>query len=216
MKKRIPSLVVLLSLLISLCAPALAATEGEAAPGLSNFTRSQTYTAGQFTDVESGAWYAGPVQAAYEYGLMQGADATIFNVGGNLTIGETVAIASRLHATYQGTGYTFPATTPWYQSYVDYATANKIASAYPDYGATISRAAFAMILTNALPAEALAQVNSVEENAIPDVPADANYHDAVYHLYRAGVLSGTGSTHAFARPTTRSPGPRYRSSSPAW
>ena len=39
---------------------------------------------------------------------MQGAGATIFNVGGNLTIGETVAIASRLHATYQGTGYTFP------------------------------------------------------------------------------------------------------------
>ena len=180
MRKRLLSLVLTLSLSLSLClTPALAAA------GLSNFTKSKTYTPGQFTDVASSTWYTSAVQAAYEYGLMQGSSDTTFNVNGKLTIGETVAIAARLHATYQGNGYTFTASEPWYQ-------------AYPDYTAVISRASFAMILTNALPPEALTAINTVEENGIPDVPSDANYHDAVYLLYRAGVLSGTDSTGTFA------------------
>ena len=178
--------------------PAPSGTPASGTAGLSNFTKSNTYAAGQFTDVASGAWYASYVQAAYEYGLMQGVSANTFNVNGKLTIGETIAIAARLHATYQGKGYTFPTGTPWYQPYVDYAIENGICSAYPDYTAVISRASFAMILTNALPAEALQAKNTVEENGIPDVPSDANYHDAVYRLYRAGVLSGTDSSGTFA------------------
>ena len=166
--------------------------------GLSNFTKSNTYTAGQFTDVTAGAWYAASVQAAYEYGLMQGASANLFNINGNLTVAETITIAARLHATYQGKGYTFSSGSPWYQPYLDYAIQNGICSTYPDYNAVISRASFAMILTNALPAEALQAKNTVEENGIPDVPSDANYHDAVYRLYRAGVLSGTDSAGTFA------------------
>lgn len=193
MKKRLLSLVLTLSLSLSLClTPVLAAA------GLSNFTKSKTYTPGQFTDVASSTWYTSAVQAAYEYGLMQGSSDTTFNVNGKLTIGETVAIAARLHATYQGNGYTFTASEPWYQTYVDYALTNGICQAYPDYTAVISRASFAMILTNALPPEALTAINTVEENGIPDVPSDANYHDAVYLLYRAGVLSGTDSTGTFA------------------
>ncbi|HIY21531.1 MAG TPA: S-layer homology domain-containing protein [Candidatus Flavonifractor merdigallinarum] len=178
--------------------PSPSANPSSGKAGLSNFTKSNTYTAGQFTDVAAGAWYAASVQAAYEYGLMQGASANRFNINGNLTVAETITIAARLHATYQGEGYTFPAGTPWYQPYVDYAIENGICSAYPDYNAVISRASFAMILTNALPAEALQAKNTVEENGIPDVPSDANYHDAVYRLYRAGVLSGTDSAGTFA------------------
>lgn len=193
MKKRLLSLVLTLSLSLSLClTPALAAA------GLSNFTKSKTYTPGQFTDVASSTWYTSAVQAAYEYSLMQGSSDTTFNVNGKLTIGETVAIAARLHATYQGNGHTFSTSEPWYQTYVDYALTNGICQAYPDYTTVISRASFAMILTYALPSEALTAINTVEENGIPDVPSDANYHDAVYLLYRAGVLSGTNSTGTFA------------------
>ena len=192
MKKRFLSLALALTLCLSLLPAA------SAAAGLDNFTKSNPYTPGQFTDVPAGAWFAGPVQAAYEYGLMQGPSATLFNAGGNVTIGETVVIASRLHAAYQGEGFVFEPGDPWYQPYVDYAAANGIAGGYPDYSPAISRAAFAMILTNALPEEALAPINSVEENAIPDIPSDANYHDAVYRLYRAGVVSGTNASGFFA------------------
>lgn len=194
MRKRVSSALIALVLVLSLLPSAVLA----AGPGLNNFQKSQTYTPGQFTDVSATAWYASAVQAAYEYGLMQGPSATLFNVSGKLTVGETVAIASRLHATYQGNGYVFPQGNPWYQPYVDYAAANGIAGGYADYNAAISRASFVLILANAFPESALAAKNTIEDNAIPDVPAGANYYDAVYRFYRAGVLSGTGSTRAFA------------------
>ena len=54
-----------------------------------------------------------------------------------------------------------------------------------------------MILANALPAEALSARNTVEAGAIPDVPMDATCSDAVYQLYRAGVLTGSGQTSVF-------------------
>ncbi|MCI8478139.1 MAG: hypothetical protein HFE97_07300 [Oscillospiraceae bacterium] len=165
-------------------------------PSLSNFQKRTIYTPGQYTDVAASAWYAGPVQAAYEYGLMQGTGGS-FNPSGNLTIGEAVAIASRVHATYQGSGYSFPQGTPWYQPYVDYAAANGIASRFPDYSPAISRAAFVMIMSNTVPDAAMTSINTVEEGAIPDVTSGVNYYNAVYRFYRAGILSGTGDTHAF-------------------
>ena len=194
MKKRMSSALIALVLVLSLLPSSVLA----AGPGLNNFQKSQTYTPGQFTDVSATAWYASAVQAAYEYGLMQGPSASLFNVSGKLTIGETVAIASRLHATYQGNGYVFAQGNPWYQPYVDHAAANGIAGGYADYNAAISRAAFVMILANAFPESALTAKNTVEDNAIPDVPAGSNYYNAVYRFYRAGILSGTGSTRAFA------------------
>ncbi|MCI8478423.1 MAG: S-layer homology domain-containing protein [Oscillospiraceae bacterium] len=190
MKKRIVSAFLALLLLI----PAAGAA---GTPGLSNFQKSNAYTPGQFSDVASNAWYASSVQAAYEYGLMQGTNGK-FNPGGNLTIGEAVAIASRVHATYQGNGYQFPASNPWYQSYVDYAATNGVAAPqYPDYNAAISRAAFVMIMANTMPDAALSAINSVEDGSIPDVAPNINFYSAVYKFYRAGVLSGTGDTREF-------------------
>ena len=167
--------------------------------GLSNFTRSVPYTPGQFSDVGSGAWYASAVQAACEYGLMSGVSDTSFSAEGNLTIAQTLVIACRLHDTYYGGGHSFAGTGgPWYQPYVDYAVANGICSTYVNYDANIDRGEFALVLTNALPAEALASINDIQEGAIPDVPAGTAYHDAVYRLYRAGILSGRDSAGTFA------------------
>lgn len=194
MKKR------LLSALLA-CVLALALLPGAAlaaTPGLSNFTKSNTYTAGLFSDVASGQWYSSAVQSAYEYGLMEGGGGGTFNLNGQLTIAETITIAARLHAIYQGNGDTFAAGSPWYQPYVDYAVANGISSTYPDYSAQISRAAFVMILSNAFPDEALAAKNTIADNSIPDIPADANYYQAAYRFYRAGVLSGTDEAGTFA------------------
>ena len=167
MKKRILSLVLTSALCLSLTAPALAA-------GLDNFSKVNTYTAGQFSDVPAGSWFAPNVQAAYELDLMTGSSATTFNPNGNLTIAEALVLACRLHSTYMGDGETFAVDGgTWYQPYVDYAVASSIitAGAYADYTATATRAQFAAILAAALPDEALPAINSV--TSLPDLDANA-------------------------------------------
>ena len=196
MKKRLLSLLLTGALCLSLSAPALAA-------GLENFQKTNTYTAGQFTDVPAGEWYAANVQAAYELGLMEGSSATTFNPSGNLTIAEALVLACRLHSTYVGDGATFAGSGgAWYQPYVDYAVETAILSpgTYSDYTATATRAQFASILAAALPAEALTAVNSV--TALPDVAADAAYAPAVLSLYNAGVLTGSDAAGSFKPDTT--------------
>ena len=196
MKKRLLSLLLTGALCLSLSAPALAA-------GLENFQKTNTYTAGQFTDVPAGEWYAANVQAAYELGLMEGSSATTFNPSGNLTIAEALVLACRLHSTYVGDGATFAGSGgAWYQPYVDYAVENGIitANAYSSYTATATRAQFASILAAALPAEALTAINSV--TTLPDVAADAAYAPAVLSLYNAGVLTGSDAAGSFKPDTT--------------
>ena len=196
MKKRLLSLLLTGALCLSLSAPALAA-------GLENFQKTNTYTAGQFTDVPAGEWYAANVQAAYELGLMEGSSETTFNPSGNLTIAEALVLACRLHSTYVGDGATFAGSGgAWYQPYVDYAVETAILSpgTYSDYTATATRAQFASILAAALPAEALTAINSV--TALPDVAADAAYAPAVLSLYNAGVLTGSDAAGSFKPDTT--------------
>ena len=196
MKKRLLSLLLTGALCLSLSAPALAA-------GLENFQKTNTYTAGQFTDVPAGEWYAANVQAAYELGLMEGSSASTFNPSGNLTIAEALVLACRLHSTYVGDGATFAGSGgAWYQPYVDYAVETAILSpgTYSDYTATATRAQFASILAAALPAEALTAINSV--TALPDVAADAAYAPAALSLYNAGVLTGSDAAGSFKPDTT--------------
>ncbi len=50
---------------------------------------------------------------------------------------------------------------------------------------------FASVLAAALPSEALTAINTIADGAIPDVSYSAYYADAVYLLYRAGVLTGS-------------------------
>lgn len=196
MKKKLLSLLLTGALCLSLSAPALAV-------GLENFQKTNAYTAGQFTDVPAGEWYAANVQAAYELGLMEGSSATTFNPYGNLTIAEALVLACRLHSTYVGDGAAFVGSGgAWYQSYVDYAIQNGILAAgtYSDYTSTATRAQFASILAAALPAEALTAINSV--TTLPDVAVDASYTPAVLSLYNAGVLTGSDSAGSFKPDTT--------------
>ena len=53
------------------------------------FSPVKTYTAGQFSDVESSQWYEQSVQKAYELGLMSGAPSGTFRPTGQVTLAET-------------------------------------------------------------------------------------------------------------------------------
>ena len=174
-----------------------------AGAGTGSFQKVNTYAPGTFTDVPASAWYAGNVQAAYELGLVMGSSGTTFSPTDNITLAASLALACRLHSIYYNGSADFVQGSVWYQVYVDYAIANGIISAgqFSDYNATATRRQFAAIMANALPASALGAINTVADGAIPDVPTGAANYDAIYRLYRAGILTGNDAQGTFAPET---------------
>ncbi|NCC88212.1 MAG: hypothetical protein EOM05_10200 [Clostridia bacterium] len=196
--KRIASLLLCLILIFSLTPSVFAADSG-----LQNFQKIFEYTPGKFSDVKSDSWYAENVKVAYELGLVQGNSETTFNSTGNITLAETLALACRLHRIYNTGKVDFEQGVPWYQVYVDYAFEKGIlSSAFSDYSKAATRAQFALILSKALPIEALSAINNIPDDTIPDVPSSASYSKEVYCLYRAGVITGIDSTLTFNPNTT--------------
>lgn len=184
MKKRLLSLLLTVLLLSGMMPAALA--------GYENFTAQESYTPGQFTDVKESDWFAVNVRAGVEYGLIDGKTPSAFAPNSPLTVAETIKLAACLHSIYVTGSASFASVQPWYRPYVNYALQNGILAAEcTDYEAPASRAVFAEILANALPAEALTEKNEIANGEIPDVPSSAPYAAAVYHLYRVGVLTGS-------------------------
>lgn len=193
MKKRIVSALLIFILVIG-ALPGVAF----AADGLSNFSKTAVYQSGRFSDVKASDWYAPYVQASFEYGLINGKSAGRFDPDDDMTLAEAIKLSATLHSTYHNGVCTFPKADPWYGPYVEYALQNGIITTdYSDYNAAVTRAEFAVIMSRALPAEALSVKNMVEDNAIPDVPTEYSYSGAVYTLYRAGVLTGTTASGTF-------------------
>jgi len=177
---------------------AMVLTISSASAGYENFTSQRSYAEGQFVDVSSSDWFEDNVKAAYEYGLIDGKTADAYAPDGDITIAETVKLAVCLNSIYVTGSSEFEASYPWYNTYVDYALRNGILSSEPEsYDTPALRAEFAEIFANALPDEALPQINQIEKGTIPDVPAGADYEDAVYKLYRAGIIIGSGEQGNF-------------------
>lgn len=172
--------------------------------GLANFKPAARYVEGQFDDVGAGDWFHDNVAAVYELGLMVGNNGR-FSPEGKVTYAEAVAMAARLNSIYATGAAEFAQGSPWYQVYVDYALEQGILTVNADgetetqdMEAPISRRMFALILSRALPAEALPPVNQVEDNAIPDVKLGDDRAEEIYRLYRAGVLTGGDERGTFS------------------
>ncbi|MCF0122566.1 MAG: S-layer homology domain-containing protein [Ruminiclostridium sp.] len=167
-----------------------------------HFPKKSTYRNGMFPDVASSAWYAKSVAGAVQYGLMKGDELGAFRPNGTVTLAEVITMAARIHSIYTtGTEKFVQTSGKWYQVYLDYAY-NKGIINKARYTSNVTlpatRAQFAEIFAKALPAAGLASRNTVNNNAIPDVKSSASYAEAVYTLYRAGVLTGTdAATRAF-------------------
>ena len=193
MKKRIISVIVMITLVVTILPITASAVDG-----LTYFSRTRTYQSGQFTDFSSSDWFAVYVQAAYEYDLVDGKTDTAFDPDATLTIAEAVKLAVQLRSIYYTGEASFSNGDPWYAHYVDYARDNGIIDGdYKNYDAAVTRSEFALMLSRAFPPEALAPRNTVEDNAIPDVLGSASYSDAVYLLYRAGILTGSDAAGTF-------------------
>mgnify|MGYP004444211971 CR=1 FL=1 len=156
-----------------------------------SFPHVNRYTPGQFTDVPANTWYTTDVANAYELGLVKGCGEGLFAPDANITLAETITIASRIHAIYHnGSDSAIKQGSAWYQAYIDYAIINGIISSvmFDSYLRTATRAEFAAILAKSLPEEALPAINDV--TSVPDVDPFAPYAAEIYLLYNAGILTG--------------------------
>lgn len=118
MKKRLLSLLLSAALLCGALPTAFA--------GYENFTAKTTYTDGRFSDVSTADWFYENVRASYEYDLVNGFSDGKFHPNENLTIGQAIKLAACLNSLYSSGTADFASSTPWYQTYVDYAQRNGI------------------------------------------------------------------------------------------
>ena len=187
MKRRLVGFLLVFSLSLFVALPALGAAT------LSNFEAHIEY-GDQFSDVALDAWYYESVRGVFERGLMGGKSEDSFDPSGQLTIAETIKLAACLHKCYHTGSMDLEPGSPWYAPYVDYSISNGIIEApYSNYDAAATRSDFALIIDGALPDEAVTPINRVVEGSIPDVMESYSYGEAVYRLYRAGVLTGSDS-----------------------
>ena len=158
--------------------------------------------AARFTDVPETAWYYKDVESAVAQGLVTGTSATTYSPDKNLTYAEAVKLAACMHRKVTTGSTEFSSGSPWYQPYVDYAKANKIITKDYDWSQSATRAGYMEIFAGAIPEtgllagySALAQINQVDDNVIPDVSMSHPQAAAIYKLYRAGILQGSDSAH---------------------
>ena len=67
---------------------------------------------GKFTDVSKTHWFSMNVEAAYEYGLMNGRTRSTFGASVNVKLSEVIALAARLRSIYMTGSTNFAASTP--------------------------------------------------------------------------------------------------------
>lgn len=187
----------LLSLMLAFCLVLTLAVPAFAADSMDNFQKVKTYE-NNFKDVPENHWAAPSISACYEYGLMNGADSTTFNLSGTLTVAEALVMAAQVNQVYK-TGAT--AVQPagegaWYQPFVDYCVESGIikADTFSDYNATATRAQMAGIFAHALPTSGFAGISSFTP---PDVTGTTPYRDEILTLYAAGILSGSDDYGTF-------------------
>ena len=183
--KKIISLLLSFILVFSTIQVVFADTNGN----MSNFKKTKTYTNGQFSDVLTNDWFAENVKKAYELGLISGTSETTFTPDSNLNVAEVITLTSRIHDIYYGNNHNFESTTPWYQSYLDYAYKNFLTIEsvnnsnedpfVPFYGKNftqdVTRGHFAMFLAWALPEKEFEAINNIPYGSIPDVEEDECY-----------------------------------------
>ena len=143
-----------------------------------------------FTDVKTTAWYYEHVKTAYESKIIAGKSATSFDPDANLTYAEAVKLAACMNQKYLTGNISFESSKPWYQTFVDYCKENKIISKDYDWNASTTRAGYMEIFANALPKDAMKEINTIADGAIPDVSASHPQSAGIYKLYRTGIVVG--------------------------
>lgn len=142
-----------------------------------------------FRDVPEGAWYYQDVKTAYQNNLIDGKSETQYAPDDNMTAAEAVKLASRMDKLLKDEGLNFVEGNPWYQTYVDYAKAKGLITSDLDWNNAINRAGYMEIFAKLI-TDAEATRISVPDGSIPDIPMTHPNAQAIYKLYRAGIVQG--------------------------
>jgi len=155
-----------------------------------------------FKDVPASAWYYDAVKSAWKTNLINGVTETEFRPEENMTVAQAIKLAAALHQlNYRGKASLQNGRPSWYSTYVQYAVDNDlIEPAYGNYtaaqmNAAVTRAEFVHIFHAA--ADDLREMNTVADNAIPDVKTGDAFAAEIYNFYRAGVLTGSDANGTF-------------------
>lgn len=155
-----------------------------------------------FTDVARSAWYYSAVNSAWENRLIDGVSKNRFLPEGELTRAQAIKLAAVLHQLeHTGTVSLTNGSANWYDSYLSYAVENGIIEEdYAAYtaaqlNAPVSRSEFVHIFHGAQSAYAV--INTVADNAIPDVNTKDSFAAEIYAFYRAGILTGSDAKGTF-------------------
>ena len=155
-----------------------------------------------FVDVPEGEWYYESVYYAWDAGLINGTSPTTFRPDNTLTVAEAIKLAAALHQLESEGKVTLRnGQVNWYDTYVAYAVKEGIIEAkYQRYtvsqmNAPATRREFVHILHGAL--DEYDAINSIGENAIPDVKTGDAYAAEIYDFYRAGILTGSNAEGTF-------------------
>ena len=160
-----------------------------------------------FADVPSDSWYYSSVKAAWENDLIDGVTVNEFKPNATLTVVQTIKLAAALHQLGRtGEVSLKNGGVNWYDNYVNYVVANGIIEKdYANYtkaqmNAPVTRGEFVHIFHGA--EEAYKAINTVADNAIPDVKATDKFAAEIYEFYRAGILTGSDAKGTFHSAST--------------
>lgn len=171
------------------------------------FPKIRDYTGAGFSDVDLTEWYAPYVQSVYETGLMSGLSgvkAGTFGISGDMTLAQSITIASRIYSKYAGDNEQFEVLSgdSWIDPYIRYAKNNGIITAQTAASnmmdEPVSRAQFSLIMSSALGDSACVQINDVKNGYFKDLYEASAAGRAVYRLCRAGII--TGDSHGKFNP----------------
>lgn len=165
--------------------------------GMTAFSPVRTYKEGMFSDVTETDWYRDSVAYVYELGLMNPVSESSFDVSGQVTMTQVIAIAARIHRIYTTGKDDFKQGRIWYDTYVRYALEQGIISSRFGCKKPATRAQMIDAFSRALPSRELAEINSVEDDSIPDVKMGSEYAAGIYKMYRAGVVTGSSERGTF-------------------
>ena len=141
-------------------------------------------------DVCEDDWFYNDVVYAYSLGLINGKSETRFSPNDNLTYAEAVKLAACMHQKYTTGVIVATGSDPWYMDYAEYARKHGIIDADQEWDAPVTRSMYMEVFSRALPDEAFSETNIVSDGMIPDVDTSHPNVEAIYKLYRTGVVQG--------------------------
>lgn len=153
-----------------------------------------------FKDVKSTDWFYESVKGAHKMGLIDGMTADTFVPDGNLTYAQAIKLAACMNQRYNDGKVTLTnGSANWYDTYVEYCMNKGIIT--QNYASVINnkidRQSYAAIFAKCLPAKALKAKNDIPDGSIPDVDKSNSNYNAIYTLYKAGIVNGSDAKGSF-------------------